>query len=202
MRPKLKLNHISTLHDARYCSAVGVELLGFSLSPSEEENMSPASIAEIMEWLSGPESVGEFLYESPDEIEELAGEASVQFVSLPMDYPSPTATEISLPLVFRSSELNEEVLQRISELAEQFPNAKFEFPASPDNEHLWSSLSSSILERSILLYAAPDPIYDVLRKEGIKPFAFSLGDFVEEPDGMLDYESCDNFLEAYQAFNA
>ena len=92
MRPKLKLNNISSLHDARYCSAVGVEIIAFNLLPD-------------------------------------AGDA---------------------------------------------------FTSDPTAE-------------------IPDPIYTMLTKEGLKPVAFSLGDFVEEPDGHLDYETCDDFIEEFQS---
>ncbi len=199
MRPKLKLNHISSLHDARYCSAVGVEFLGFSLDPSHDFYLAPKSIAEIMEWLSGPVAVGEFGYQSPSEIEQLVEEAHLNLVSLPIDYPTPTASEITSEILFRSETLSQEIVDRISQLAEAFPAAKFEFPANPEESDLWKQLSPSILERSLLQYASPDPIYDILKKEGVKPLAFSLGDFVEEPDGNLDYESCDDFIEEYHS---
>lgn len=200
MRPKLKLNQIKSLHDARYCSAVGVELLGFQMDEARDEFVKPAAIAEIMEWLSGPEAVGEFAYEAPSEIVEAAEKAKLTWVSVPLDYPAPTATELPANLIFRALEINLEMLDKISALAAEFPQARFEFSVNPEDTEVWTALlDSGLVERSLLGYAEPDPIYDLLKKNGLKPFAFSLGLFVEEPDGLLDYETCDDFIDQYQA---
>lgn len=200
MRPKLKLNHIKSLHDARYCSAVGVALLGFQIGGDEESSMKPAAIAEIMEWLSGPEAVGEFEYQTPDEIRELAGQAKVTWISIPVDYPAPTAGDLNGQLIFRASSLDAAVFERIVSLSAQFPKAIFEFPVDPNQGALWDKLlASGLVERAILAYEAPDPIYTLLRKDGLKPYAFSLGDFVEEPDGLLDYETCDDFIDQFMS---
>ena len=198
MRPKLKLNNISTLHDARYCSAVGVDLLAFSMGNNAEGGLRTAQIAEIMDWLSGPESVGEFGFESPDEIATQAASAKLHWISVPFDYPSPTATELPENLIFRHRELSLEQVPNLLQLAGQFPKALFEFSIS--EEGVWNALKQNdLIPRSILNFSAPDPIYAMLTREGFKPFAFSLGDFVEEPDGHLDYETCDDFIEEFQS---
>ena len=198
MRPRLKLNHLTTLHDARYCSAVGVELLGFDLSESSDFYLEPKAIKEIMDWLSGPRSIGQFQYETPDQIKSTAEKAGIELISLPVDYPLPTASEFEGPLAFRSTTYDGQVVARLSELIASFPEAYFEFPAPDATEDLLK-IDPEILERSILHCASPDPVYQILKHSGLKPYAFSLGDFVEEADGMIDYASCDDFIEEYQA---
>lgn len=199
MRPKLKLNNITTLHDARYCSAVGVDLLAFDLRQNAENVLTTKQVAEVMDWLSGPESIGEFGYETPDEIKQLAEAAKVNWISVPMDYPLATAYDLPANLIFRlQADLDKSFLSMQGELAEQFPKALFEYGVS--DELVWNSLKSTgMIERSLLRYASPDAIYAMLTKEGFKPYAFSLGDFVEEPDGQLDYETCDDFIEEFQS---
>lgn len=199
MRPKLKLNNITTLHDARYCSAVGVDLLAFTLRQDAEDVLTTSQVAEVLEWLSGPSSIGEFGYETPDEIKQLAEKAKVNWISVPMDYPLPTATELPAQIIFRlQGNLNQDTLVALQEKAAKFPEAIFEFSVSEDS--VWETLKSNgLIQRSILRFAAPDPIYAMLTREGFKPFAFSLGDFVEEPDGNLDYETCDDFIEEFES---
>lgn len=201
MRPKLKLNHIQTLHDARYCSAVGVELLAFDLNPNSDFFIEPKAIGEIMGWLSGPESVGEFLYETPDEIQAAMQTAQLNWVSLPIDYPTPTATDITAPLIFRSSSFDSSILNLVSELSSQFPEAIFELPIDELSSDEWQAIPTPLISRIIIATESPDPVYDILKKEGVKPYAFALGDFVEEPDGQLDYETCDEFVESFHSLS-
>lgn len=198
MRPKLKLNHIRTLHDARYCSAVGVDLLSFSLQKNGDNPLSPAQISEIMDWLSGPEAVGEFDYATPDEIKDLVGASKVNWVSVPMDYPISSISDLPEKVIFRAaSPLELDQVNYLEKLASQFPNALFEYTLSV--EEVWAAAKTAgLIEKSLLQYEDPDSVYASLTKEGIKPFAFSLGDFVEEPAGNLDYQTCDDFLEEFQ----
>ncbi len=199
MRPKLKLNNITTLHDARYCSAVGVDLLAYTLGQNANNALSTAQVAEVMEWLSGPESIGEFGYETPDEIKQLVEAAKVNWISVPLDYPLQTAEGLPANIIFRlEKDLDPDSLSLMNQLADHFPEALFEYSVA--EESVWESLkSNNLIQRSLLRFASPDPIYGMLTKEGLKPYAFSLGDFVEEPDGQLDYETCDDFIEEFQA---
>lgn len=201
MKPKLKLNHIKDLHDARYCAAVGIHLLGFCMEENEEYSIAPKAVAEIMEWLSGPEGVGEFGYASPDEINEVMAEAKLQWVSLPLDFSEEDAARLSYPFIFRgpADHLAPAGLDHVRALAARFPEALFELSLDPNDAAGMNFLNSQALTgRCILRFAQPSPIYTLLEKEGHPPHAFSLGTFVEEPDGAVDYESCDDFVERYE----
>lgn len=200
MKPKLKLNHITDLHDARYCAAVGIDLLGFQLEAAEADAIAPKSVAEIMDWLSGPVGVGEFDTASPAEIQEILAVAKLDWVSLPLDYPQGQAQEVAARLIFRgpAAAINADGLAHLQGLAAAFPEALLEFEADPEDAAIWEALKASgLLARAILRFAEPSAIYSLLEKEGHAPHAFSLGDFVEEPDGAIDYESCDDFLERF-----
>ena len=169
MKPKLKLNHIKDLHDARYCAAVGIHLLGFRMEENEEYSIAPKAVAEIMEWLSGPEGVGEFLSESADEINAVMDEAKLQWVSLPFDYSPDDAANLSKPLNFRGPADNIELagLEHLQALATRFPDALFELSLDPTDSAIKDFLSSrALMGRCILRFAQPSPIYALLEKEG------------------------------------
>lgn len=55
----VKVSKISNLSDARYCSGMGVEMLGFGVIPGHEAYMPPALFQEIRGWISGPKIVAE-----------------------------------------------------------------------------------------------------------------------------------------------
>jgi phosphoribosylanthranilate isomerase len=66
----VKIGGITNLSDARYCSGMYVNLLGFSAEQGSEKYVSPAQFSEISGWLCGLEYVGEFEDASADEVLE------------------------------------------------------------------------------------------------------------------------------------
>ena len=67
----VKINHVTNLTDARYCSGMMVNLLGFSLDPNSPNYVSPEAYKEITGWVSGVEFVAEFSSNSNLEILEI-----------------------------------------------------------------------------------------------------------------------------------
>lgn len=200
MKPKLKIGGIRNLHDARYCSAVGISLLGFEMSVMAPDPLSGKDVGEIMGWLSGPESIGEFGYESPAEIIEAIGGEALQYISIPMDYPQGLARDFTLPLIWRSKDpvLNVAGLSALQERMGTFPNSLFEFSIEAGDEAALNFLQDTgLMERSLLRFDAPEPFYEMIGRKGSQAFGFSLGKFVEDPEG-IDYEACDVFLEQLQ----
>lgn len=55
----VKVSHISNLSDARYCSGMGVEMLGFRVIPGAGHYMPPHVFQDIRGWLAGPRIVAE-----------------------------------------------------------------------------------------------------------------------------------------------
>ena len=66
MLPALKISGITDLHDARYCAAVGIGYLGFSIDGPDA--VSTEKLGQIKSWISGPEIVGEFEEQLPEHI--------------------------------------------------------------------------------------------------------------------------------------
>lgn len=198
MRPILKINDIKDLQDARYCAAIDISMLGFRMLQADA-GITPAAVAEIMNWLSGPEAVAEFGYEDAAVIQATAQAAQVSRVSIPVDYPSASLTEIAMPLLFRVDlEAGAAALARAAELAQAFPDTLFElrwahagagFPAD--------DALDAILPKSLIVAEAPDEVYALLRKRGIRPFGFTLESFVIEEGGGIDYNACDDFATQY-----
>ncbi|WP_375582275.1 phosphoribosylanthranilate isomerase [Cyclobacterium xiamenense] len=64
----VKISNVNNLSDARYCSGMYVNLMGFSLEEHSEHYVSPVEFKEITDWLSGLEYVAEFSLTHPDQI--------------------------------------------------------------------------------------------------------------------------------------
>jgi phosphoribosylanthranilate isomerase len=61
----VKISNVNNLSDARYCSGMYVDLMGFALEPTDENYLSPDAFKEITDWLSGLQYVGEFTNSDP-----------------------------------------------------------------------------------------------------------------------------------------
>ncbi len=59
LKSTVKVSHLSNLSDARFCSGMGVELLGFGAIADGPHYMPPAAFQEIRGWLAGPSIVAE-----------------------------------------------------------------------------------------------------------------------------------------------
>ncbi len=64
----VKIGGITNLSDARYCSVMYVNLLGFSVEHTSDHFISPDQFSEITGWLSGLEYVAEFEVSTADEV--------------------------------------------------------------------------------------------------------------------------------------
>ncbi|HEY0743083.1 MAG TPA: hypothetical protein VGD40_16560 [Chryseosolibacter sp.] len=59
LKTVVKVGNISNLSDARYCSGMGVEMLGFRVLEGQENYISPKLYQEIRGWVTGPKIVAE-----------------------------------------------------------------------------------------------------------------------------------------------
>ena len=60
LKTKVKINRITNLTDARYCSGMYVDILGFSLEEGAPHYVSPSQFQEITGWISGAAYAAEF----------------------------------------------------------------------------------------------------------------------------------------------
>lgn len=78
----VKISNVSNLSDARYCSGMMVDVLGFNIDPSSEVAIPEQDFSEITEWLSGVQIAGEFSSASVHDIKETIKTYSVDLIEL------------------------------------------------------------------------------------------------------------------------
>jgi phosphoribosylanthranilate isomerase len=76
LRTFVKINGITNLTDARYCSGMYVDLLGFTFEEGADRQISITTFQEISGWVSGVEFVGEFEWASSEEIQKILDSCS------------------------------------------------------------------------------------------------------------------------------
>ncbi|MEO5603246.1 MAG: hypothetical protein ABIR06_20155 [Cyclobacteriaceae bacterium] len=96
----VKVSRISNLSDARYCSGMGVEMLGFRVIPGQEDYIPPELFQEIRGWVSGPKIIAE-LYgiTSADEIGFIIQTYAPDYFELTYAEFKAFGTALSLPCI-------------------------------------------------------------------------------------------------------
>jgi len=79
---KIKICGISDLADARFAAAAGADMLGYIQYRDSPRYTHPDLVAEINAWVIGPESVGVFVDEDVDTVNQIAETAGFDFVQL------------------------------------------------------------------------------------------------------------------------
>ncbi len=192
MRPILMLEGVRDLHDARYCAGIGIGLLGFQLEG--EHALKPAAIKEIVDWLSGPEAVGDFGFSPANAITEIATAASLSRLRVSANYALEEAAALALPIIFDAQDGTE--ADRLVMLAKRFPSAVIELSAT-NAAQMAALTDANLMSRCLLRCDAPDAVWKSLKQAGMQPFGFILGAFTEDKEGLLDYDVCDDFVEKY-----
>lgn len=100
LKSVVKVSHISNLSDARYCAGMGVDMLGFSVTPGREHYMDPAVFQDIRGWISGPKIVAE-LYgiSSADDIRTVMQSYSPDYFELSFDEFREYERDLRLPCI-------------------------------------------------------------------------------------------------------
>lgn len=196
MRPILMIDDLKTLHDARYCAAVGIAMVSFDMRAG---GMAAPTVREIVEWLSGIDCYGRMDHQRPEEIAEFAANSGIAGVMLPLDYPEEWAAELGTSVVYQATDGDWAVasLARMREILGRMPSALFLVPVNALLDT--SGIESSLVARMIVVSDEPDAIFHRLENQGKLPFGFCLGAFAVDDAGQVDYDACDNFISTYES---
>ena len=58
----IKIRGVNNLSDARYCSGMMVNVIGFNLDTNQKDSVNIDSFKAITKWIQGPQIAGEFDY--------------------------------------------------------------------------------------------------------------------------------------------
>ena len=113
-KPSLKIGPLTNLQDARSSAAVGFDLVTFSLERGSNKKLSGSMIWSIIQWLSGPEIVLEINRFSLEELKEIEGVFTYEYLSLPLEEWGEDLLALPGKLILRtSSDSSPEQLENI-----------------------------------------------------------------------------------------
>ncbi len=103
----VKISNISNLSDARYCSGMMVDVLGFNIDATTDNFVSEGDFAEITDWVAGVQFAGEFQTKSIEEIKEALKKYRIDFIQIKhMDLVEPVVL-LGKPVIY-SLDINSE----------------------------------------------------------------------------------------------
>ena len=78
----VKISNVSSLSDARYCAGMMVDVLGFNIDPSSDDQVKSEDFKEITEWVAGVQFAGEFHDATIDQIKEVIKAYPVDYIEI------------------------------------------------------------------------------------------------------------------------
>src|SRR5262245_4914546 len=96
----VKVGNITNLSDARYCSGMGVEMLGFQAIESRPNHITPKLFQEIRRWIPGPKVVAE-VYGLPQagDLEAVLSQYAPDYVELSLPEYQQYQSALRLPAI-------------------------------------------------------------------------------------------------------
>lgn len=141
----VKISGITNLTDARYCSGMYVDLIGFELEENAEKFMPATQFSEITGWVSGLEFVGEFKeYEDHEILKTLENYPTVKWVEHVRIEPLQNLEGKGFGLIYKMS-LNS-VRNMEVEIANKLNSTGIIFHVTSDTDDLTADDKSHILK--------------------------------------------------------
>lgn len=194
--PLIKINDVTHLQDARYCAAVGVDIIGFNLTRGDIRKLSPEAIDEMYGWLEIPAVCIASDRESLDEVQTLK-KTRYDYLSLPIGEWKPEGYDKRLSYILRSDTLTEptELSAILVEAREKAYTVYFELLfAHVMQLHAYFPLFKYLFVQ----FDSFQPIYELLEGSGAMPKGITLGQAAEESLGMLNYDAIDDLLATFR----
>lgn len=194
----VKINHITNLTDARYCAGMMVDVLGFSLHPSDSNYISPEQFKEITGWVSGVAFAAEF-----------GGQNGIEILETLENYPEITWIEHDrieelqalagkgYSLLYKTN--LKEIVHLEAEVAKELTEASIKIHLITDSEEISPSESESIQRLSqhcqVILGGGIDPNNVLDRISDLSLYGISLDGGNEIKTGLRDFDQMAEVLE-------
>jgi phosphoribosylanthranilate isomerase len=85
LKTLVKVGSITNLSDARYCSGMEVDFLGFRVNPLDPDYISPKLFQEIRGWIPGPKIVAELNGLSTPDLAQIMQDYAPDFFEMDLD---------------------------------------------------------------------------------------------------------------------
>lgn len=174
----VKVGNITNLSEARYCSGMGVDMLGFRVIEGQENHLPASTYQEIKGWIAGPKVVAE-LYGMNDAsaLEKIIEEYRPDLLEISANELQYLPKHLDIPIIFSG------------EAGEHLNDFKIEF--------LIGSIENSDATIPLLSHCENETqLETILQNPSIKGIV--LKGTPEEKPGQQDYDHLADILEALE----
>lgn len=199
----VKISSINNLSDARYCSGMQVNLMGFSLEENDENFVSPTKFSEIIGWLSGVEFVGEFTFTHPDRMLEILLEyPEIQYVEIQEEIYLKMLVNTKYKLILKQKLKEHEDLVQLTKKADSYRDFNVTLLLSSENLKMNEAVIDQIKELSahceVLLGFGfqAENVIQIVEQTGIKGISLEGGNEIKP--GLKDFDELADVLESLE----
>ena len=210
MTPRIKICGITSLTDARYCSALGGDFLGFIQKADDDRNVNAATAREIIEWVVGPAAVGVFEDESVDRVlstcadngftcAQLDGHEATELCSAIQAGGIPVIKTVCLRHDVSSEQLRDLILPYRG--AAEFIRLDISESTRPGGEG-WKPLRELASEFKLFLAGTITQSNVEQFMATVRPYAVDVSASVEESPGIKDFEKISALFDIRRGLEA
>jgi phosphoribosylanthranilate isomerase len=206
---------VDHLTDARYFAAWEVARLSFALDAQPADGMSPAKLAALREWISGPEIVGVFTITPLADVLTIAAQCELQGIQLGPFYDAEAAKELAAAgwvvlkeIIVEGYSVAADIETILREHSESTTATILSFgkggityedllqgtPLTLDQLRQWCRQYPILLE----LNASSRTAAEIL--EELQPVGFAVRGGEEEQVGVKNFDELDAFFESLEVF--
>jgi phosphoribosylanthranilate isomerase len=203
-RTRVKICGLTNLEDARYVSGALADYLGFIFYEKSPRYIDPPKAGAIINWIEGPETVGVFVNQPLDDVNQIVRQTGIDLVQL-HGTESPDYCRLIEKPVIKVIHVNDDsdpadlkkTIRSYSESA-----AYILFDTKTDNlwggtgkTFDWNLLGNLSDEKLFFLSGGLNAGNIKEACKSIRPFAVDLSSGVEQAPGVKDYDKLDRFFE-------
>ena len=188
------VSSISNLSDARYCSGMMVDSLGYNLDENSNNILSIDSVKEISQWVNGVKFIAEFYNSSEKHINKILENEIFDAIQLNIENKIKNINFNDSKVLIRISNPNEINENTNKLLDENFPKTETLIIDNLSNE---SINNLGYLDKKYMLIINPyEDISSLISKIKHNNFGLLLKGSSEIRPGLKDYDSLSEFLES------
>lgn len=206
-RTRVKICGLTTLEHARFASGAYADFCGFIFYPKSPRYIKPEEAGAIISWLEGPKSVGVFVNEAIDEVNNAALIAGVHLVQLSGD-ESPEYCQLIEKDIIKAFRIKSDMTaSEIDSLIKPYENCVNYFLFDTYSEGLYGGTGKTFDWNILHDLSTPIPFFVAggISKDNVQmainqanPFGVDISGSLETSPGVKDFDKMAEFFEVIQ----
>lgn len=208
MSIKVKICGITSLQDARFAAGAGADFLGFIQYADSPRYITPQAAKAIIDWVYGSESVGVFVNEDTDTINQVAEAAGFDLVQLHGDEPPEVCAAVAPPVIKAIRVAPTDTAATLRARMEPYRSHVAYFLLDTHHADLWGGTGDvfdwqqarTLTDDFPILLAGginADNVEGAIRT--LQPLGVDLSSSVEEAPGRKDFDKLTAFFDVFNA---